>query len=259
MNNIILFDLDGTLTYSTKVISDEMCEMLIKLKHSKYTLGIVGGGEHKNIIKQLGNSSHLFDYIFSECGSVIFKLDEEQLYNEILRKNIVSYLGLILIKHIGNTFLSEITNNEYIDTLNLDQYGAKMPVHVDIRSGLIYLTPVGMESNELYRKLFVEYDKEHKWREHMLNILSNIPHDKDLVYTIGGEVGIACYPTSWNKAQILPYIKSEGFSKIYFFGDKTEPNGNDYPLYSSPQVIGYHVDDPIDTLKLLQAIFGSKL
>lgn len=255
MSSIILFDLDGTLAYSTKAVNDEMYNLLLKIKQLGYTLGIVGGGEHSKCIKQLGKSSKLFKYIFSECGSVIFKHDDEQIYNEISRKDIIKHLGSHLIKRIGNTFLNELSNDEYIDTLNYGQYGVKEPVHVDIRSGLIYLTPVGMESDDLYRNLFVEYDNYCGWRNRVLNILSNSTSDTNLVYTIGGAVGIACYPESWNKAQVVPYVKSEGFEKIYFFGDRTDISGNDYPLYSSPHVIGYSVIDPADTMKLLENIF----
>lgn len=255
MASIILFDLDGTLAYSTKTVSDEMHCILLELKQLGYTLGIVGGGEHKKCIQQLGKSARLFEYIFSECGSVIFKLDDDKRYNEILRRDIVHHLGSLLIKRIGNIFLEELSNNEHIDALNFEQYGIKSPVHVDIRNGLIYLTPVGMESDDIYRNLFVEYDNNNNWRTYMINILSNSTSDTNLVYTIGGAVGIACYPETWNKAQVVPYVKSEGFTKIYFFGDKTDIFGNDYPLYISPHVIGYSVIDPNDTMMLLKDIF----
>lgn len=260
MSNIILFDLDGTLAHSTKNVSDEMYETLKKLKNMGYILGIVGGGEHKKCTKQLDKSLKLFDYIFSECGSVIYKLettftDNSQKYKEISRKNIVEHLGSIKIKHIGDTFLSLLVSDNYIDHLNCEQYGINIPIHVDIRSGLIYLTPVGMNSNDEYRKLFVEYDKHTKWRNSAIKILSEISSDSDLIYTIGGEVGIACYPKNWNKSQIIPYLKTEGFDKLYFFGDKTEPNGNDYPLYISPDVIGYSVKSPCNTEELLKKIF----
>lgn len=255
MASIILFDLDGTLAYSTKTVSDEMHKVLLQLKRLGYTLGIVGGEEHRECIKQLGKSTRLFDYIFSECGSVTFKLDNDQRYNEISRRDIVERLGSLLIKRIGNTFLNELSNDEYIDTLNFGQYGVKLPTHVDIRSGLIYLTPIGIDSDDLYRNLFVEYDNNNNWRSHVINVLSNSTLDTDLIYTMGRSVEIACYPETWNKAQVVPYVKSEGFTKIYFFGDKTDIFGNDYPLYISPHVIGYSVSDPDDTMRLLEDIF----
>jgi phosphomannomutase len=160
-----------------------------------------------------------------------------------------------MIKHIGNTFLEELSNDEHIDTLNFNQYGIKTPTHVDIRSGLIYLSPVGMESDDNYRNLFVEYDNKTNWRKLMISILAENTKNTGLVYTIGGSVGIACYPETWDKSQVVQYVKYEEFNKIYFFGDKTEPNGNDYPLYNSPHVIGYSVDNPGDTLRFLKELF----
>ena len=44
--------------------------------------------------------------------------------------------------------------------------------------------------------------------------------------SVGGQISIDIYEYGKNKAQILDYISDE----IYFFGDKMEKGGNDYPI-----------------------------
>lgn len=139
--------------------------------------------------------------------------------------------------------------------MNYSQYELSVPLHVDIRSGLIYLSPVGLYSDNTFRNLFVEYDKKVNWRNHMIDVLKTTTFGANIEYTIGDAVGIACYPKSWDKFQVVPYIKFDNFDTIYFFGDKTEPNGNDYPLYKSQHVIGHSVKNPSDTINLINEIF----
>ena len=44
MSSIILFDVDGTLTYPRQKINQTMIDTLAKLK-DKYTIGFVGGSD----------------------------------------------------------------------------------------------------------------------------------------------------------------------------------------------------------------------
>ena len=41
---------------------------------------------------------------------------------------------------------------------------------------------------------------------------------------LGGRVGIAIYPTKWNKIQVLNWLNTNNFSQIHYFGDKYLPN-----------------------------------
>ena len=45
------------------------------------------------------------------------------------------------------------------------------------------------------------------------------------------------------------------YDKVYFFGDKCDEDGNDYPLYCNENIIGYHVKDPENTLEILNNMF----
>lgn len=244
-NDLILFDVDGTLANSGQCVLTEMGNKFIYLNNDGYKLGLIGGGTHAKILAQIGKYIDCFQFVFSECGSVIY----ERINNELIethKKNIYEYIEYEKIQKIVDVFLNEIECNDYIKILNASQYEHSGGKYVDIRNGLIYLSSVGMEAGKYHRDVFIKYDSKIKWREYVMQVLNNVT-DK-LTFTIGGDVGIACYPISWNKSQILPYVREKKFDNIYFFGDKTEKNGNDYPLYSSPEIIGFSVKSPEDTL-----------
>ena len=44
----------------------------------------------------------------------------------------------------------------------------------------------------------------------------------------GGETGIDISPIGWDKSQIL--VDFDPKDEIYFFGDRMDKDGNDYPL-----------------------------
>ena len=50
----------------------------------------------------------------------------------------------------------------------------------------------------------------------------------DITATVGGETGIDIYRKGGDKSQILEDFNKD--DKIFFFGDKMEPGGNDWPL-----------------------------
>ena len=57
---------------------------------------------------------------------------------------------------------------------------------------------------------------------------------EDIDFMLGGETGIDIYPTGKDKRQVLNFINNDW--PCVFFGDKTLPGGNDYPLAISVDV-----------------------
>jgi phosphomannomutase len=79
--------------------------------------------------------------------------------------------------------------------------------------------------------------------------------DYDLTYSIGGQISFDVFPTGWDKTYCLRHVAGEGFERIHFFGDKTFQGGNDYEIYSHPQVTGHAVTSPEHTATLLRELF----
>ena len=240
--NLILFDVDGTLTKSRLEIEPPMIEIIKKLKNrDDIDLGIVGGS---NLIKQeeqLGKENiKLFDWIFSENGLMAFK--GEQLINRTSIKD----------------FLGEEKICELIDRVLLCFSQIKLPVKrgtfIEFRNGMINICPVGRSCSQEEREQFFALDQEKKIRKLIVAYLEkHLPH-LGLSYSIGGQISIDVFPKGWDKTYCLQFVEDK-YDKIYFFGDRTMKGGNDYEIFNHERTEGYAVEKPEDTIKYLNEIF----
>ena len=127
---------------------------------------------------------------------------------------------------------------------------------IEFRKGLIYISPPGMQASNYERDIFMKMDKELGLRKSLMAKLSELNNNSQFEITLGGAVGIGICPIGWNKSQVINYFKTNLISDdIYYFGDKTEPDGNDYPIYSHPLVHGVSVIDYTDTINYLIKLF----
>jgi len=244
---VILFDVDGTLTLSGDIIREDMIEVIRKLSlNNDFVLGIVGGGNYQKILWQLGTSIKYFKYIFAECGAVVYV--NGQL---VMEKN--------MLQHCDRNVLNKIIKKalHIISQMPIIYHGQQ----IDFRKGLVYISPPGMQATNYEREYFLKCDATMNLRKNLLDEL--ILLDRDCLFEIvyGGSVGIAVYPKRWNKSQVIDYLKNvEPPTKIYYFGDRTDPDGNDFPIYSHPLVNGISVSDYYDTVKKInQLFFGNEL
>ncbi len=238
---ILLFDVDGTLTPSGEQIKPDMVSVLNKLiLMPGIKLGIVGGGSYDKIKWQLGDAISNFTYIFSECGAVTY-VDEKI----VIDKNMLDYSDRNTLNLIIKKALNEIS---------------KMPIiyhghQIEFRKGLVYISPPGMQATNFERNIFIEKDKQLILRKKLIKVLSDLDQTNQFEITLGGAVGIAICPVGWNKSQVMNYFSHDIDKKeIFYFGDKTEPDGNDYPLYSHPNVNGISVMDYLDTIEKIKKL-----
>ena len=239
---LILFDVDGTLAESTLSISQQMIDILTVFKEDPYyELGIVGGGEYSKIISQIGQeNAHLFKYIFSENGLVSYK------GAELFHKNDIK-------NSISENILQKIINFvlRYIADLELPY---KRGSFVRFRTGMLYITPIGGDCSQEERNNFVEYDKIHDVRQTMIDALKK--EFPDISILLGGAIGLGIHPKGWDKSYIMQFINKEDYDSIMFYGDRCTPDGNDYPLYSHPDIKGVCVKNPQDTIDRLLKIMN---
>jgi phosphomannomutase len=235
---ICIFDIDGTLTHSGVQITDEMFNVLNKLKSKNIELVAVGGGKYE-IIKWQLRDSNLFDKIFAECGSIYY--ENNKLIEE---KNIMDHCN----RHILNEIIRSALFN--ISKLNILFSGNQ----IDVRKGLVYISPVGMQAIEYERNIFIELEKKEHIRKFLIEEFKKIDINDEFEIVLGGSVGIAVYPKGWNKAQIMKYFDINN-NEIYFFGDRVDIDGNDYPLYSYPGIKGFGVKSYHKTITKLIKLF----
>lgn len=250
MKNLFLFDVDGTITESGQKIEDNIVKILNKIKdNSNNELGIVGGGKLDKILYQLDNKI-IFDHYFTECGCCYYKnfTKNDISLNNIYTKNLRDHALFYQFNKLIKICLNYLSNVEY----NLSG------TFIDLRSGLIYVSLIGMQANNNERNHFINIDNKHKIREKLLIILNNYLIDNNLhdkIFTCeGGTVGIALYPYEWDKIQVLDKIDMNNYQNIYYFGDKYLENGNDYKIINSKLVNGYKIDNINDTINYLNEL-----
>uniref|UniRef100_A0A914W271 Phosphomannomutase n=1 Tax=Plectus sambesii TaxID=2011161 RepID=A0A914W271_9BILA len=119
---------------------------------------------------------------------------------------------------------------------------------------MLNISPIGRSCSQSERLQFVEYDTEHKIREHFVEELrKNFPIDQyGLQFSIGGQISVDVFPVGWDKTFCLENLSE--FDTIHFFGDKTMPGGNDYEIYEHPRTIGHFVNGPDDTIAQIQKL-----
>ena len=215
MKRIFLFDVDGTLVESSKKISNDNALILNKLK-KKFEIGIIGGGELNKILEQMDNKIY-FNHYFTECGS-IYNINKSNNGIELIQK----YKKDIRIHHLYDkiNILIKLSLN-FLSEVDYNITGH----FIDLRCGLVYISLIGMSANDEEREYFKKIDNDDNIRYKLINILKNKSKELNILdkisINIGGSVGIAIFPTEYDKIQVLEILENK-YDEIYYFGDKYE-------------------------------------
>lgn len=232
---IFVFDVDGTLTKSRQVITNDMSEFLQRLKRD-VAVALVGGSDLVKIEEQMGGHEAVagFDYVFSENGLVAHKAGK--LINQ---QSLLNFMGEEKLQKLINFCL------RYVADLSLPQ---KRGTFVEFRTGMLNVSPIGRNCSLSERNAFEAYDKEHGIRTAFVKALRDTFADYDLQYSIGGQISFDVFPRGWDKTYCLDQLVRDGYKTIHFFGDKTAEGGNDYEIYQDPRTVGHSVKSPQDTI-----------
>lgn len=237
-NKICIFDVDGTLADSTKQITNKMLKTIKSVKNRGIEIVVVAGGSYDKVMWQL-QDNNIFNKIYTECGALYYEDG-----TKIRHKNFVDHCNKNILNNIIKRALFEIS---------------KMPIiysghQIDFRSGLVYISPVGQQAGDYERSHFIELDKQTKLRELLIKSLKEEDQYNEFEIVFGGNVGVSVYPKGWDKSQIMEYFDLR-CQEIYFFGDRVDPSGNDYSLYSYSGVNGFGVKSYEDTIGILKVLF----
>lgn len=239
---IAIFDLDGTLVKSGGQITDDVIDILQKMVHKRIDLAIATGGQYHRVKWQLRTRTDLFKYIFCECGAVTYidgiLVREVDVFDEVDQD---------LLKAVFRVFIDQC------DKYDIESMGNR----IDVRLGLIYLTPVGIEATEDLREPFIKFEQESQLRVEMIEHLKGVDASNKLSFVKGGKTGISVYPKGVDKTQIMDQLPAD--EELYFFGDNCGPDGNDRPLYKHPKTKGYEVRDYKHCRELLKTLFDFNL
>lgn len=188
---LLLFDVDGTLTFPRSNIEPEFEEFLYTKIKPKATIGIVGGSDLEKMFEQLNGKRILqeFDYIFPENGLVQIEKGVE-----VGKQSIQNHLGEEVLQRFINYVL------RYLSDLILP---IKRGTFIEFRNGMMNVCPIGRQCTREERNSFNAYDNEHKIREKMIEALRKEFKDVDLQYSIGGQISFDVFPHGWDKTYSL--------------------------------------------------------
>jgi phosphomannomutase len=244
---LLLFDVDGTLTKPRLPVDLNMITLLQEIKKNKnIDLGFVGGSDYSKQIEQLKEENlDLFTWKFTENGLCSFHK------NELIHTNkLVEFLGEENYKKIVNACLKCISEIDIPE---------KRGNFIELRNGMINISPIGRSCSQIEREKFYEFDKENHIREKMIRNLKyelNDVNNLNLTFSIGGQISIDIFPKGWDKTYCLQFVEDK-YESIYFFGDKTDTGGNDHEIYNDSRVKGYSVKSYEDTIKFLNELFAN--
>jgi phosphomannomutase len=235
---LFLFDVDGTLTLPRLPMNQEMLECLKQLNNvENYDLGFVGGSDLHKQVEQIGeNNMDLFTWKFSENGLVAYYKD-----NLINKKSLLDELGEENYQRLINVCLSVLSETSI---------PVKRGNFIELRNGMINISPIGRSCSQSERDDFFKWDDTYRIREQIIEKIKSKVPDLKLNFSIGGQISIDIFPVGWDKTYCLQFLQNK-YNTIYFFGDKTDPGGNDYEIYNDPRVVSFTVKKYTETISLL--------
>ena len=206
--NKFIFDVDGTLTPSRQKIDPKFEEWFFHFC-SDNEVYLVTGSDYAKTVEQLG----------------------ERIVDRV--KAIYNCSGNDVYSHGENIRRKDWTLPEESRTLlqgwlEISRFPLRTGNHFEERPGTVNFSIVGRNATLGERKMYVEWDLENRERE-SIALQFNMMYGDTITAKIGGETGIDIYPTGWDKSQIIKDFDLKE-DRLYFFGDKIMPGGNDEPL-----------------------------
>lgn len=227
-----IFDVDGTLTPSRQVIDSDFAIFFTKFCENN-DVYLVTGSDYGKTEEQLGKTIMNAVKVCYNCSG-----------NDVWIQGVNVRTGTWTISKELRKFLNS--------WLQSSRFPIRTANHIEQRPGCANFSVVGRNCSIKERAEYILWDKSKRERETICYQINTT--FSGITATIGGETGIDIYPTGCDKGQIAYEFNS--FDKLYFFGDKTQPGGNDYALaqlLSFPSVT-FAVTDWEHTYKILKTL-----
>jgi len=204
--NSFIFDVDGTLTPSRGIIDPDFKIWFLDFCQSNRVY-LVTGSDYPKTEEQLGKD--VLDRI-----KLLFNCSGNEVYH---KKSLIQ----------SNIWIPDA---DVTDWLEKELRNSKFPLrtgnHIEKRAGTLNFSVLGRNCTLKERQLYIKWDEESRERERISLAFNH--KFSDLEARIGGETGLDIFPKGKDKSQVLSLIPKE--EKLYFFGDKNTPGGNDFPL-----------------------------
>lgn len=252
---IFLFDMDGTLTPPRKKIERPVIQALSKLSEIG-EIGIVTGSDYDYLMQQciemFGTSGVPYSktLLFPCNGTKYYKWGPDKKFILESESDMIEEIGREKYNYVIQTLLSFQVMISVAH--NLPYTGT----FFQYRGSMLNWCPIGRSAGDSERAAWVEADLEKGIRDHFLKQTLDLFKDKSISASaaLGGSTSIDIYPEGWDKTFCLNHLDS--YDNIYFVGDKCDPTGNDYPLYSFLESTGksFVTSSPEETVAIIRDI-----
>ena len=237
MENIYIFDVDGTLTPSRRAMTEDF-EVFFSKWAKKNIFYLVSGSNLEKIQEQL--PSYILDLAAGvfPCGGNQLFINDTQKYNREFKppEDLLNFLK----EKLKNT-----------------NYTTKAGNHIEDRGSMLNFSIVGRDCSLEQRQDYFEYDSNVGERSSIAEEIN--AKWKNIEAVIGGQISIDITPKGMNKSQVLNEVKKYFPTDQYIFiGDRTMEGGNDYPLaklMGETEGCGYYkVEDYKETRQILESL-----
>ncbi len=231
--NVYIFDIDGTLTPPRQKINKQFASFFASFC-TQNAVFLATGSDYKKVKEQITkNIISKVDGIFTCMGNELWVNDEKVYFKEL---KIPAEVQLWL------------TGQLYESKYPKEKCGN---IHFEHRTGMLNFSIVGRDISKDIRSEYSNWDNISKEREEIVKNFNKLFKHYSLEACIGGEISVDIQKIGSDKGQIFDYLSF--YKTKVFFGDKCEPNGNDYSLYQKCE-FKFYVDSWLHTSSILKNI-----
>ena len=258
MEKLFLFDMDGTLTPARKKMGFKVLSALEQLQRAGWDIGIISGSDYEYIEQQC---DLLFDLSpidvrkihFLPCNGTKYYKNFKKVWEYDMR----SKLGSELMTEVYRTLL-KFQGNIVSIYLSVPLTGN----FFQMRGSVLNWCPIGRNAMTEDRKKWQKIDEKWEIRKNFIDQFNAHFNSDEITIKLGGETSFDIYPKGWNKTFPLDKEPFSKYEKIYFAGDRCYTSGNDEELYKyllkTKENNAYQVNNPQETIKLIEKILGEK-
>jgi len=264
MDNLVLFDMDGTITGHREIIREDIAEKLIELCNYA-NIGIVSGSPIKYIEEQC--------YPIWDKKTIAFKkkitilpCNGTQRYS--YKKGVWRCNHEVLMRaHLGEEKYQSLVRIILSMQQKLSEekkYLILTGNFISYRNSVLNWCPIGRDSNTEDRRNFIEIDNKESIRVRLLDRIRLLLAAREIdgvKATLGGQTSIDIYPEGWDKTYALNHSRNK---KNWFVGDRCFGDGNDRNIFERliPERTSYStqsLDQTIDIINtIIEKIAGKK-
>lgn len=223
MKKVLSFDIDNTLNEPKMPIADEMAELLAQLSQT-FIIAPISGQKFDQfliqIIDRLPKSANLANFhLFAAQGTQYFRYENggwKQVYNYALNENQVTEISAALEKAARELGFWEADKLAPGDEI------------IENRESMLAFSALGQRAAVDAKKA---WDPDMSKRKQIAQLAKKYATTFD--FEVGGTTTINAFVPGQNKEFGMTHLLENlnvTKDEILYFGDMTQPGGNDYPV-----------------------------